>query len=482
MMTVGFGRSAVSEMNAHEKEAPSVRRAGLIAASLSTFLTAFLLSALNIAVPALQKEFRMDAILLSWVALAGILTSAILVVPLGRLADIYGRRRVFTYGLVTFTGSSLLCGFSVSAGTLIASTVIQSIGAAMIFSTSMAIITAIYPASQRGRVLGIAVAAVYVGLSSGPLLGGFLTGYIGWRSIFFAIVPVGLSILLVVRFKLKQEWREASGERFDFIGSLVYSISLFFVIFGFSRLPSNLGFLFLGGGILAGAAFFSWEGRVAAPILHLSLLRGNRVFALSNLAALVHYSATSAVIFLMSLYLQYVRGMTPQHAGFVLVCQPIVQAAITPFAGRLSDRVEPRIVSSIGMGITGLSLLSLAMLTSATPLPVILGNLSLLGLGFALFSSPNTNAIMSSIDKRFYGVGSGIQATSRMVGQAFSMGFTMLVFALLLGRAEMSPAIYPLFLKSAKMLFLFFAVLCCGSIAASLARGNIRTSLEKARP
>ena len=477
---MGSGQDTDSVRNAKEMEDPSARRAGLVAASLSTFLTAFLLSALNVALPALQREFRMDAILLSWVAMAGILTSAMLVVPLGRLADIYGRRRLFMCGIATFTASCLLCGFSVSPAALIASIVIQSIGAAMIFSTSMAIVTAIYPANQRGKALGIAVAAVYVGLSSGPLAGGFLTGYVGWRSIFFVIVPAGLCVLLLVRLKVRQEWKEAAGEKFDFIGSLVYSVSLFLVVFGFSRLPSNPGFLMLGAGILAGVAFFSWEARVAAPILQVSLLKGNRVFALSNLAALVHYSATSAVIFLMSLYLQYVRGMTPQQTGFVLVCQPIVQAIITPYAGRLSDRVEPRIVSSIGMGITGISLLLLSTLTAATPLPAILGNLSLLGLGFALFSSPNTNAIMSSIDRRFYGVGAGIQATSRMIGQAFSMGFTMLVFALFLGRAQMGPEVYPVFLKSAKMLFLFFAILCCGSIGASLARGNILSPLERA--
>ncbi len=477
---MGPGQDADSVRNAEEKEDLSARRAGLVATSLSTFLTAFLLSALNVALPVLQREFRMDAILLSWVAMAGILTSAMLVVPFGRLADIYGRRRLFTCGIATFTASCLLCGFSASPAALIASMVIQSIGAAMIFATSMAIVTAIYPASQRGRALGIAVAAVYVGLSSGPLAGGFLTGYVGWRSIFFVIVPAGLCVLLLVHLKVRQEWKEASGEGFDFIGSLVYSVSLFLVVFGFSRLPNSLGFVMLAAGILAGVAFFSWEARVTAPILQVSLLKGNRVFALSNLAALVHYSATSAVIFLMSLYLQYVRGMTPQHTGFVLVCQPIVQAIITPYAGRLSDRVEPRIVSSIGMGITGLSLLLLSTLTAATPLSAILGNLSLLGLGFALFSSPNTNAIMSSIDRRFYGVGSGIQATSRMIGQAFSMGFTMLVFALFLGRAQMSPEVYPVFLKSAKMLFLFFAILCCGSIGASLARGNLRSPLERA--
>jgi MFS family permease len=346
----------------------------------------------------------------------------------------------------------------------------------MIFSTNMAIVTTLYPASQRGKALGITVATVYLGLSTGPFLGGLLTGYFGWRSIFFTVAPLGLLVFLLIRIKLRQEWLEARGEKFDLPGAVIYSASLFLVIYGFSLLPGSLGFLLLSVGIAGAVVFFWWENRAPAPILQIGFLKGNRVFAFSNLAALIHYSATSAVTFLMSLYLQYVRGMSPQHTGFILVCQPLVQAILTPFAGRLSDKVEPRIVASIGMGMTGLSLLSLSLLTDHTPFSVIIGNLSFLGIGFALFSSPNTNAIMSAIDKRYYGVGSGILATGRMIGQAFSMGFTMLVFVLILGRVQITPALYPLFLKAAKMLFLIFAVFCCASISASLARGKVRPS------
>jgi MFS family permease len=461
-----------------DKKAVSARRVGLAAASLSSFCTSFLISALNVALPALQREYRMDTVLLNWVAMVGILTSAMLVVPIGRLADIYGRKRIFTIGVGVFTSATLLSGLSFSPTTLILSIAVQAIGAAMIFSTNMAIVTAVYPAEQRGKALGITVATVYFGLSIGPFLGGILTGYLGWRSIFFAVVPLGFLVFLLIRLKLKQEWQEARGERFDLPGAIIYCLSLFLVIYGFSLLPGSLGFLLIGAGIVGGILFFSWENRAPAPILQIGFLRGNRVFALSNLAALIHYSATSAVTFLISLYLQYVRGMTPQHAGLILVCQPLVQAVLTPFAGKLSDRVEPRIVASIGMGLTGLSLLSLSLLTDHTPISMIIWNMSFLGLGFALFSSPNTNAIMSAIDKRYYGVGSGILATGRMIGQAFSMGFTMLVFVLVIGRVQITPALYPLFLKSAKILFVFFAILCCGSITASLARGKVRPSQD----
>jgi EmrB/QacA subfamily drug resistance transporter len=454
----------------------AARRAGLFAVALSSFLTAFLISSLNVALPVLQKEFQLNAILLGWVPMASLLASAMFVVPLGRISDIYGRRRIFMYGMIIFTASSLLCSLSGSVTSLIPFMVIQGIGGAMIFSTGIAIVTALYPADQRGRVLGMSVAAVYFGLSSGPFFGGLLTGYFGWRSVFLVILPLGLIIILAVSLRLKQDWKDAGGERFDFLGSIIYSLSLFLVVYGFSSLPSLRGFSLLGAGILTGVVFFLWESRIEMPILHVSLLKVNRIFAFSNLAALIHYSATSAVTFLLSLYLQTIRGLTPQQAGMILVCQPFIQAVLTPFAGRLSDKIEPRIVASIGMGLTGVGLLLLSLLTSHTSFPMILGNLSLLGLGFAFFASPNMNAIMSSLEKRFYGVGSGILATARMVGQAFSMGFTVLVFSLYLGRVQMTPDLYPLFLKSAKILFLFFAILCCGSIAASLARGNVRPS------
>jgi MFS family permease len=456
----------------------SARSAALLAASSSTFCTAFLISSLNIALPALQKEFSMNAILLGWVAMTSVLTSAMFVVPFGRLGDMFGRRRIFTYGLIAFVTASALASLAGTPATLIGALIIQSIGAAMIFATSTAIVTTVFPAEERGKALGVMVGVVYFGLSTGPFLGGLLTGYFGWRSIFLPVVPVGLFALYLVRRRLDDEPMEQHNERFDLRGAAIFSVSLVAVLAGFSTLPSVWGFAVVAAGIAGGFLFFFFEEGVPNPILRVDFLKTNRIFAFSNLAALIHYSATSAVTFLMSLYLQFTQGMSPQHAGLILVCQPLVQAVVTPFAGRLSDRKEPRIVASAGMAATGIGLLCLSLITDRTPMAVIIAILALLGVGFSFFSSPNSNAIMSSIDKKFYGVGSGILATSRMIGQSFSMGFTMLVFALYLGRTEITPTLYPLFLKSAKLLFLFFAVLCCASIAASLARGKVRVQSE----
>jgi MFS family permease len=210
------------------------------------------------------------------------------------------------------------------------------------------------------------------------------------------------------------------------------------------------------------------------PVLNIRLLTTNRAFAFSNLAALINYSATSAVTFLLSLYLQYIKALTPQQAGFVLIAQPVVQAILSPLSGRMSDRLEPRIVATAGMALTATGLVLMVPVGSQTPLWAIVGRLLLLGLGFALFSSPNMNAIMGSVSKRFYGVASGTLGTMRLVGQMLSQGVVMLLFAVIIGRVEITPQSYSLFLTSMRTAFGVFSILCVAGIFASLVRGKIR--------
>lgn len=344
----------------------------------------------------------------------------------------------------------------------------------MIFGTGVAILTSVFPPNERGRVLGINVASVYVGLSLGPVLGGLLTQHFGWRSVFFSTVPLGLVVIVAVLWKLKGEWAEAKGERFDLAGSVIYSLALVAIMYGFSLLPAISGAWLIAIGILGIVAFVWWETRAKSPVLNISLFRNSAVFLFSNLSALVNYSATSAVGFLLSLYLQYIKGFSPTHAGLILVSQPVVMAILSPVAGRLSDRVEPRLIASMGMALTTIGLVLLIFLNQDSGLYFILVSLVILGLGFAFFSSPNTNAVMSSVEKKFYGVASGTLGTMRLTGQMLSLGVAMLLFALYIGKVQITPEYYPLFLKSVKTAFIIFAVLCFGGIFASLARGNTR--------
>jgi EmrB/QacA subfamily drug resistance transporter len=444
----------------------------LLIATLTSFLAPFMGSSVNIALPTIGVDFKMNAVSLSWIATSYLLAGAIFLVPFGRLADIYGRKKIFTYGITIYTISSFLCTISTSALMLVLFRVLQGFGSAMIFGTAIAILTSVFPVGERGKALGINVSATYLGLSLGPFLGGFLTQHLGWRSIFFVNVPLGLIIILLTLWKLKGEWAEAKGEKFDLTGSVIYSLTLVAIMYGFSLLPGTSGAVLILIGIFGMLSFLYWEMKEKAPVLDINLFSKNRIFAFSNLAALINYSATFAVSFLLSLYLQYIKGFSPQNAGIILVSQPFIMAIFSPFAGRLSDRIEPRIVASMGMSLTTLGLFSLVFLNQSTPLEFIISSLVVLGLGFAFFSSPNTNAVMSSVEKKFLGVASGTIATMRMVGQMLSMGIAMLLFALYIGRVQIIPQYYPLFLKSVKVAFIIFASLCFLGIFASLARGK----------
>ncbi len=450
------------------------KRTVLLIAALSPFLATFMASSINIALPSIGREFQMNAVLLGWVATAYILASATCLLPFGRLADIYGRKRILTCGIFIFTIASAILTFVPSATVLIALRVVQGIGGAMIFTTAIAMLTSVFPVGERGKALGINAAATYLGLSLGPVLGGLLTQHFGWRSIFLVTGLLGATIIGLILGKLKGEWAEARGEKFDLTGSVIYSLALTGIIYGFSLLPAMLGIWLIIMGASGIFAFVKRELGAESPILDINLFRKNRVFAFSNLAVFLNYSAAFAVTFLISLYLQYIKGLSPQSAGLILAAMPAVQASFSPVAGRLSDRIEPRILVSVGMGLITVGLSLFISLNENTGLGYIIASLILIGLGFGFFTSPNTNAIMSSVKQRFYGVASATLATMRQIGMSFSMGITMLLFAIYIGRVEITPEHYPLFLSSTKIAFIIFTALCSAGIFASLARGKTR--------
>jgi EmrB/QacA subfamily drug resistance transporter len=449
------------------------KKVALFVATLGSFLITFASSSVNIALPLIAKELVLDAVALSWIVTAYYLVWAMLILPFGKLGDIHGRKRIFTYGIVIYVISSLLSALSNSAAMLISLRILTGIGGAMIYGTGVAILTSVFPLGERGKAFGMNVAATYLGLSGGPFLGGVLTQSFGWRSVFLVNVPVGLIIIALIFWRLKQEWAEAQGEHFDFIGSIIYSFMIIAIIYGFSIAHTIKGvFLFLVG-LIGIFVFIRYERNVRDPVLNMNLFKNNIIFAFSNLAALVNFSAIHAVSFLISLYLQYVKGLSPQTAGLILVSQPIIIAVVSPYAGRLSDRTDARIVASTGMALTALGLAFFIFLDGGTALWFIIMNLVLLGFGFALFSSPNTNAAMSTINRQFYGVALATLGTMRATGQMLSMGIATLIFAIYIGRAQITPEYHTIFLTSVRAAFVVFALLCFSGIFASLARGKV---------
>ena len=449
----------------------NIKLTALIIATLASFVSPFIAAAINIALPAIGSEFQTNAILLSWIPTSFLLASAMFAVPFGRLADIFGMKRIFTYGIITFTIASFLCAIAPSSMFLLAFLVLQGIGSAMIFVTSVAIVTHVFLPKERGKAIGITITSVYVSLSLGPVLGGIMTQALGWRSLFYLMIPLGLVVLALTFWKLKGEWAVCKGEKFDLPGSVIYSIALFLIIYGFSLLPEITGIISTIFGIIGIITFVILELKTKSPVFEIKLFK-NATFAFSNLAALINYSATFAVIFLLSLYLQYIKGLSPGNAGLILIAQPVVMAILAPIAGRLSDRYNPRLIASVGMALTTIGLLFFVFLNANTSYEFIIAGLIILGAGFGLFSSPNTNAIMGSVEKRFYGVASASVGTMRLIGQTLSMGTVLIIFALYIGNVQIMPAEYPALLSSVQIAFIVFTVLCFVGIFASLAKSG----------
>jgi MFS family permease len=457
-------------MNADLSEEKTFKKSVLLVTTFAAFLTPFLSSAVNLALPSIGKYLHANAISLGWVISSFLLSSAIFLLPFGRLGDIIGRKKIFSIGILLFIISTFLIIFSGSIVSLIVLRIFQGLSSAMIFGTSMAIITSVFQPGERGRAMGINITATYLGLSCGPVIGGLLTQYFGWRSIFAFLLPFGIVSIILINRKIKAEWADAVGEKFDWRGSLMYGIALASFMFGFSKLPSSLGWIGIVIAVLMAVVFLIFENNISNPVFDIRLIIRNRVFAFSGLAALINYSATSAIGFFISLYLQYLKGLDARTAGLIMISQPIAMTLLSPVAGKLSDKKNPGVIASFGMGITASGLILLCFISEATPDYLIVLFLLLMGIGFGLFSSPNSNAIMSSVEKRHLGVASGVVGTMRMVGQMMSMGIAMMLISLYIGKQTINPATYPGLISAMRTGFLIFSVFSIFGIFASLAR------------
>lgn len=450
----------------------------LLATSLAAFLTPFVGSAVNVALPQLAREFAMGALTLSWVASAFMLSAAISLLPFGRLADSLGRKPFFLAGLLLFAVSLVAAAVAPGTGWLLAARVLQGAAGSLIFATALPLLLAAFPAGRRGRILGINVAAVYLGITLGPTCGGFLMRLGGWRSIFWVSAGLALAAFLLAWGCRCLETSSRRRPVFDWPGTVVYAGSLCALMIGLTRMPEPTAAALV---VLALAGLFLFgriEERAPEPLLDMNLLRRNRPFACSNLAALLHYSATAAVAFLVSLYLQYLKGFSPAQAGMVLMSQPALMALLSPLCGRLAERVQPRLLASAGMALTGTGLAALAFVGPGTPLSRVVGVLLLIGAGFALFSSPNTQAVMGAVPSARHGIASATLGTMRLLGQMLSMAMVTLVLAIRHGPQEIAPDTFPSLLSAIRFAFSLFALLCLAGIHFSLARGEIGLSGE----
>jgi EmrB/QacA subfamily drug resistance transporter len=403
----------------------------------SSFLTPFLASSVTTALKVIGADFSLSSVGVGWIVSSYLLAAAVFMVPVGKLADIHGQKIFFSAGCLIITVTSLVCGLAPYAWVLMLSRIVQGIGAAMISSTSIAIISSLFTPEKRGKYLGITISSVYIGLTTGPFIGGLVTQHLGWRYLFLITVPIGLIISLMIHFGIPNIKPSRHDAKLDIIGSTLFGIALTCLLYGLSVLPALTGLVTIVIAALCFVLFVKREIKSSTPLLGIALLRQSS-FAFSSLAALINYSATFAVTFIIALYLQCVKGFSPQYTGILLMSQPAVMAFVSPIAGRLSDYKEPRIIASSGMLLCVCALVILTLLTTESPIIHVIIGLVVLGFGCALFSAPNTAAVMSSVEKKNYGTASAFVGMMRIVGQMLSMAVAMLILSIFTGTTTVS--------------------------------------------
>jgi EmrB/QacA subfamily drug resistance transporter len=460
----------------------------LLITTVGAFMAPFDGSIVNIAIPAIASSMRIGLETVVWISLAYLLVLTVLLINAGRLADIRGRKRIYILGFIIFTAGSMLCGASATGLELVIFRALQGLGAAFIAANSPAIVTESFQSWERGKALGINAMAVYVGLTAGPVIGGVLVQNLGWRSIFYVNVPIGILVVTLALMKLKEKRSLRVGERFDLTGAVTLSVALasFLVALtlggssGWTSLPILSLLLLTGSAFLL---FIYAESRLARhPTLDLSLFTRNRLFAAANTAALLNYTAISGITFTISIYLQDVQGLDPQSAGLYLVAMSLAMALLSPISGWLADKFGSRSLSTGGMLIVTVGLLLLAQLTTSSSVNDIVSRLTLLGIGFGLFSSPNTRAVMSSVERNKLGVASGSLGTMRAAGQSIGLAMAgaaiatalpaQIILALFSGLTVQSDMARGGFVIGMGQLFLIASAICAVGTIASLVRGR----------
>lgn len=450
----------------------------LFVVCIGSFLIPFMGSSLNIVLPIIQKELSVNIILLGWIPTVFVLANAATILPLGRLGDIIGRKKVYAYGMAIYTIASLLAGLSSSGVLLIVFSFLQGIGCAMIFASAVALLSSVYPSNQRGGALGIYITAVYIGLFLGPLLGGFLAGYLGWRSIFLFNVPIGLFSLILIKFRLHGDWKGYDGEKFELSGTIIYIVALIAILYGISSFQDYFGRIILLAGLIGLVIFVFKEKDSENPILRLNIFK-RRISSLSAISLLLMNIATTSMWAILSLYFQDILSLTPQTTALILSVQPLMVALLSAPVGRLSDRIENRTFSIMGMLLVTIGLILLSILKPDTELYLPVAGLILVGIGLGLFNSPTTNKFMGSIKGKDYGMAGATLSTMIYVGQTLSLSIMLYIFSIFLGNVQINVSNFPVYILSLKTAFTVFAIISGLGIVVTFFIGSNNSKKNK---
>ncbi|WP_407412250.1 MFS transporter [Methanobrevibacter sp.] len=438
----------------------------LLICTVLSFFTVFAVNAVNIVIPSIATEFGMSNIIQNWVTIIFLLVVAVLSVPAGQISGKYGLKKVTIISIVLFIIISIANVLVTSQEQFLLCRLILGISLSFINVTSMAMIVNAFPPEERGKALGINITGVYVGLSLSPVIGGILDYNLGWRSVVLFGVPFLFAILALLLTKINEEWSSFENMPLDIKGSFAYGIGIVLFMYGFTILNTQMGIALTVLGLIILVVFGLIELKQEYPVFDIRFFK-NHKFLSANFASLCAYLATYAVTTILNYHLQYIKGFDSQTAGMILLVAPLCQVVLAPIAGRLSDKFVPQILAAIGMALGTVSLFLFSSLDAATPMVFLIVSMIIYGIGFGLFSPPNTNVIMGSVPAKDTSVASAAVATMRTVGQAMSMGILTLVFAFVMGDVPIIAQYYPLLISSCQITCIICVVLCIASVFAS---------------
>ncbi len=398
----------------------------------------------NVALPSIQRDLHASISGLEWTINGYTLSFAVLLATGGRLGDIFGRRRMFLFGVVIFALSSATAGLAASSTDLVISRVVQGVGAALMMPATLSIITDAFPASERGKAMGMWAGVSALALAVGPVVGGFLTEHVSWRAIFYLNIPVAIGAVTAAIFAVRESRDRTVGREVDYAGVLLLTGALTALILALVE-GNEWGWgsteivALLIGAAVGMAAFVAVELRVKVPMVEFRFFADRNFLGAVVVALIVSFSMLG-VFFFLALYMQDVLRYSPLEAGVRFLPSTLMIVGVAPVAGRLADRFGPRWLIAAGLGIVAASLYSFSGIAVDSSYLDLLPGFMLLGIGIALTMSPMTSAAMNAVSVDKAGIASGVLSMFRMVGGSLGVAVTGAIFQGSVGGADFADA------------------------------------------
>lgn len=465
---------SLAETEAYYARNSSARTLLLVASCLGAMIGPLSLATINLALPSIAIDLEADAKIISWIPMSFLVSTVMFMLPAGKLADIFGRKRTFLTGIALAAVLSALSSMVQNIESLIFLRFLQGLAMAIVFGSGLAIVVSVFSDKQRGMAMGWYSGSVYFALTISPFLGGWFTEHFGWRTVFLIQVPLSILVFAFMLAWVPGEWRKEEKTPFDWTGSAIFAGWAVTFVYGVSGLPnwSSIITLVLSAGYLC---LFVWhQSRVENPLISMRLFTQNRVFSFSLAASVLMYSVNFPMAFLLSIFLQIAKGFTPTHAGIIMLSQAFTMAVVAPVAGSISDGVEPRVVATLGCCCCVLGFVLIWIASGMAPIWTMVAGLVCVGLGFGFFTTPNNSAAMGSVEKTELGTASAAVNLARTVGNLFGMSLMALIILVLIGEQEFTPELNSELMSTVHIWMLVAG--CFATLAATLsfARGRTR--------